>query len=163
MLIFKKERNVKMSKIEQLVLEMATPFAEEIACEVMEVEYKKEGPNYFLRIFLDNQEGRVGIDECEQVSRKLSDELDKLDPIPEAYMLEVCSPGIDRKLKREKDFVRFMGSDVDVKLYSPVNGEKEFEAVLVGFENNVAALQVGKEVHNVDMSQVVYIKLAVKF
>lgn len=106
-----------MSKIEQLTQELAAPIAEQIGYEVIEAEYKKEGGEYYLRVYLDREDGSVDLDACEYVSRRLEEELDRLDPIQDAYYLEVCSPGIDRPLKRDKDFVRFLGSEVDVKFF----------------------------------------------
>lgn len=87
-----------MSKIEQLTQELAEPIAKQIGCEVIEAEYKKEGSDYFLRVYLDREDGGVDLDACEYVSRRLEAELDRLDPIKEAYYLEVCSPGLTARL-----------------------------------------------------------------
>ncbi len=152
-----------MSKIEQIAFDIAEPIAAEIGCEVIEAEYVKEGKEYYLRIFLDREEGSVSLDDCEYVSQKFSAEIDKNDPIDGAYYLEVCSPGIDRILKRDKDFVRFTGSEVDVKLYAAKDGRKEFSGILEGYENETAKINVDGSITEVKKSDAVYIRLAVRF
>ena len=152
-----------MSKSEQIVYDLAVPFAEQIGCEVAEVEFVKEGSEHYLRVYIDRDEGSIAIDDCEYVSVRLSEELDSKDPIPQAYYLEVCSPGIDRKLKREKDFLRFMGHEVDIKLYAAVDGNKEFGGVLKGFEGDVATVESGGKCIDIKQQDAVWIRLAVKF
>ncbi len=153
-----------MSKIEQIAYELASPIAEQIGCEVIEAEYKKEGSDYFLRIYIDKETQSVGIDDCEYVSRALEVELDKIDPIKEAYYLEVCSPGIDRVLKRDKDFKRFMGSEVDIKFFAQRDGKKEFCGVLIDYDGtNVMVELDNKEKLIYNKNDAVYTRLAVKF
>lgn len=153
-----------MSKVEQIAYELASPIAEQIGCEVIEAEYKKEGSDYFLRIYIDKETQSVGIDDCEYVSRALEVELDKIDPIKEAYYLEVCSPGIDRVLKRDKDFERFMGSEVDIKFFAQRDGKKEFCGVLIDYDGkNVTVELDNKEKLVYDKNDAVYTRLAVKF
>lgn len=153
-----------MSKIEQIVYELAAPIAVQFGCEVIEVEYKKEGSDYYLRVYIDKDEESVGIDDCEKVSRALDSELDRVDPIKEAYMLEVCSPGIDRELKRDKDFVRFMGCDVDVKFFAPHDGKKEFCGVLKDYDGKNITIETDDGQTIVyDKNDAVYTRLAVKF
>lgn len=153
-----------MSKIEQLAYELAVPFAQQIDCEVIEAEYKKEGGEYYLRIYIDKESGHVSIDDCEFVSRRLEAELDRLDPIKEAYYLEVCSPGIDRALKRDKDFMRFMGHDVDVKFFAPHGGKKEICGKLASYENGCVTVEEDDgSVLTFEAQEAAYIKLAVKF
>lgn len=152
-----------MSKTEQLVFEIAEKLALPLGFEIAHVEYKKEGSEYFLRVFIDTDEGYISIDDCEKVSRALSDELDKSDPIKEAYYLEVCSPGIDRTLRRDKEFIRFLGSEVDVKLFAPVDGVKEFSGVLASYESPIAKIKASDKEYSVNKDDAVYIKLAVKF
>ncbi len=162
--IYTERLSDRMSKIEQLTVELAEPFAVQIGCEVIEAEYKKEGSEYYLRVYIDREDGYVSIDDCEHVSRALEAELDRLDPIKDAYYLEVCSPGIDRALKRDKDFVRFMESDVDVKFFAPVGGKKEYTGKLVGYENGKVTLECEDGSEMVfDKGDAAYIKLAVKF
>ena len=153
-----------MSKIEKLVFDLAAPNAEQIGCEVIEVEYKKEGSDYFLRVYIDKETESVGINDCEYVSRALESEIDKLDPIKEAYFLEVCSPGIDRALKRDKDFVRFIESEVDVKLFAPRDNKKEFCGVLKAYDGTNVTIELEDKSELVfDKNDAAYIKLAVRF
>ena len=105
-------------KVTDIVYELASPIAVANGCTVYDVEFKKEGSDFVLRIIIDKEDDTpISIDECEKVSRALDGILDEKDPISEPYMLEVSSPGIDRELKKEKDFIRFMGRDIDIKLY----------------------------------------------
>lgn len=153
-----------MSKIEQITVKLAEPIAAQIGCEVIEAEYKKEGSDYHLRVYIDKEDGYVGIDDCEYVSRALETELDKADPIKDAYCLEVCSPGLDRQLKRDKDFVRFMNCDVDIKLFAAYNGKKEYTGVLVGYDNGAVRAECDDgSVIEFNKNDAAYIKLAVKF
>ncbi|MBQ4160738.1 MAG: ribosome maturation factor RimP [Clostridia bacterium] len=151
-----------MSKTEEIVFRLAEPYAAEIDCEVLEVEYKKEGADYFLRVYLDRESG-VDMDACAYVSERLSAALDEADPIREAYFLEVCSPGIDRALKRDKDFVRFAGKKVDVKLYAAKDGIKEFCGVLVGKDGDVITVQIDKQSICFTADEAAYVKLAIEF
>lgn len=152
-----------MSKIEELTQELATPIAQQIGCEVIEAEYKKEGSDYYLRVYLDREEGGVDLDACEFVSRRLEEELDRLDPIKDAYYLEVCSPGLDRPLKRDKDFARFMGADVEVKLFASKDGKKEFDGVLTGYEDGTVTVTCGGKELSFSKKDAAYVRLAVKF
>lgn len=154
-----------MSKIEKLAFELACPIAAQIGCEVVETEFKKEGGSYFLRVYIDREDGSVGIDDCEYVSKRFSDAIDSIDPISEPYYLEVCSPGLDRKLKRDKDFLRFCGHEVDVKLYAPQDsiGAKEFCGTLTDYADGIATIEVDGKPIKIDKKDAVWIKPAVKF
>ncbi len=151
-----------MSKTEELVYALAEPFAAEIDCEVLEVEYKKEGTDYFLRVYLDRETG-VDMDACAYVSERLSAALDAADPIKDAYFLEVCSPGIDRALKRDKDFVRFAGRKVDVKLYATKDGLKEFCGVLLEKDGDVVTVEHEGKTVCFNTEEAAFIKLAIEF
>lgn len=118
--------------IEVTVSEIAEPIVKEIGVELYDVEYVKEGGTWYLRIYID-AEGGVDIEQCEAVSRALDPALDAADPIKEAYYLEVSSVGLDRPLKKEKDFHYFMGEMIEVKLYKAYEGQKEFVGRLVDF------------------------------
>lgn len=151
-------------KIQETILAMATPFAEAAGCFVDEVEFKKEGAYYVLRVIIDvpdDTNGGVSIDQCESVSRLLSDALDSSDPIDKAYMLEVSSPGIDRPLKRDRDFERFMGRDIDIGLYKAQNGSKVFTGKLVGYDGNVVTVDSDGEEMKFEKDKTAYIRLAV--
>lgn len=116
-----------MGKIEDTIWKMAEPLAAENGLELIDVEYVKEGAEWYLRLYLDKDtEEGVDLDDCEFISRKLSDKLEEKDPIQQAYRLEVSSPGIERPLKRTKDFLRFVGEKVLIKTFANFEGRKEF-------------------------------------
>lgn len=148
---------------EAMIEELVLPITNENNIEIVDVEYVKEAGEYYLRIFID-KDGGVSLNDCEVVSRAINPILDEKDPIKENYFLEVSSPGLDRPLKKEKDFVRYAGRDVEVKLYKPINGLKHFEAELVELaENKVVKLIVDGEEMEFDKKDIALIRLAVKF
>ncbi len=120
-----------MGKIEETIWKLAEPLVVENGLELIDVEYVKEGAEWYLRLFLD-KEGEEGIDldDCELISRKFSDVLEEQDPITQAYRLEVSSPGIERPLKRTKDFQRFLGEKIQVKTFSEIEGKKQLIGIL---------------------------------
>ena len=122
-----------MAKVTDTVAELARPYVEQAGCTLWDVEYIKEAGEWFLRVYLD-KEGGVSIDDCEAVSRPLSDALDQADPIEGSYTLEVGSAGAERALKRPSDFQQFLGSPVLVKLYRAREGRKEFAGYLKGYD-----------------------------
>ena len=130
-----------MAKVEKIVREAVEPIAKEYGCSIYDVEFVKEGQNYFLRIFID-KDGGVSTDDCEKVSRALDPVLDELDPIEMAYYLEISSPGLDRKLTRDEHFMSAIGSLVDIKLFAPVNGSRELTATLLAYDNGVMKLEL---------------------
>jgi ribosome maturation factor RimP len=109
--------------------------------ELVEVEYVKEGKSWFLRVYIDKETG-VDIEDCGNVSEKLSEKLDEVDPIPQNYFLEVSSPGAERPLKKEKDFLKAIGKNVYIKTYEPILDEKEFEGILTSFDGKEVTLEV---------------------
>ena len=149
--------------IEQVVEEIALPIIEKHNFELVDVEYVKEGGDYFLRVYID-KEGGITLDDCQEVSMELSVELDKKDPIKDNYYLEVSSPGLDRPLKKEKDFVRYAGRDVEVKLYKPIDGQKQFEGELLGlFDNDTIKILYNENEISFNKKEVAIIRLAIKF
>lgn len=130
----------KGSNTESKVLPLLEPIVEANNLELVDLEFVKEGVNWYLRVYID-KEGGVNIDDCEQVSRALEAKLDEADPIEQAYILEVSSPGIDRPLKKEADFVNYQGEIIDVKLYKPQNGSKQYQGKLLGLENGVLSIE----------------------
>lgn len=116
-------------KIQDIVFEMVEPIAAEKNLELVAVEYLKEGGNWYLRVYID-KEGGVDLDDCQSVSIEISDLLDKKDPIPQAYFLEVSSPGIERILQRDKDFLRFRGRQVVLHTYTAIDGKKKIKGEL---------------------------------
>ena len=129
--IFKDGEILNKKDIIEWVTKNIEAFLGENGLELYNVDYLKEGSNFYLRVFIDKTEGNVGIDDCEIVTKHMNKLLDKNDPIKTPYILEVCSPGIDRPLKKKADYIKYAESFVDVKLYSSVNGIKEFTGKLL--------------------------------
>lgn len=130
-----------MSKITDRVTEIARPVVEEEGCSLWSVEYVKEAGTRYLRVYID-KEGGVDIDDCERISRRLDPILDETDLIPESYVFEVGSAGIDRELKRPSDFEAFLGSEVEVRLYQPFNGQKTYIGTLLGYSDGTTEIEV---------------------
>ena len=128
-------------KVTEVVEELALPILEELQLELVEVEYVKEGKSWFLRVYIDKETG-VDIEDCGNVSEKLSEKLDEVDPIPQNYFLEVSSPGAERPLKKEKDFLNAIGKNVYIKTYEPILDEKEFEGILTSFDGEEVTIEV---------------------
>lgn len=123
--------------IEQLVL----PILESKGLELVDIEFKKEGSNWFLRVYID-KDGGVDIEDCGVVSEELSTILDEQDPITQAYFLEVSSPGAERPLKKEKDIKAAVGKAVHIKTYEPIDGQKEFEGTLTSFDGETLIIEI---------------------
>ena len=149
-------------KVTDLVASLAKPVVEQFGCELWDVEYVREGSEYFLRLYLD-KEGGVDINDCEAVSRAFDPILDEKDPIQGSYHFEVCSAGLERVLKRPSDFQRFLGSPITVKLYRPRNGLKEIPCVLRGYEDGRLTVEAGKETITFEKSEVAQLRLRVEF
>ena len=116
------------------------PLLAEHNFELVDVEYVKEGGNWYLRTYID-KEGGITVDDCEVISRTLSDWLDKEDFIADSYTLEVSSPGLGRPLKKDKDFERSMGEDVELRLYKPRDKQKEFAGILKGYDRETVTIE----------------------
>lgn len=151
-----------MSKIETLLEKIAAPICEEAGAYVYECEYKKEGGTYYLRLYID-KDGGVTIDDCENVSRKVNEKLDELDPISEEYIFEVSSPGMDRKLTRDWHFEKAMGKDVDLKLFAPFEGSKALTGTLVGYDHALLSIQLGDRIVRIEKGKTSSIRLAINF
>ena len=149
-------------KVTDLVASYAKPVVEKFGCELWDVEYVREGSEYFLRLYLD-KEGGVDINDCEAVSRAMDPILDEKDPIQGSYHFEVCSAGLERVLKRPSDFERFLGSAITVKLYRPRNGMKEIPCVLRSYEDGRITVEAGKETITFEKSEVAQVRLRVEF
>lgn len=147
-----------MSKITDKITELARPVVEEEGCSLWDVEYVREAGSWYLRVFID-KEGGVGIEDCERISRRLDPLLDEADPIQESYTFEVGSAGAERELKRPTDFEQFMGHEVELRLYQPINGSKVFVGELVGYENGDVSVTVGGSTMRFMKSQVALVKL----
>ena len=131
-----------MAKVTYTVAQLAAPFVEAAGCSLWDVEYVKEAGEWFLRVYID-KEGGISIDDCEAVSRPLSDALDEADPIEGSYTFEVSSAGADRVLKKPEHFAQFQGPEVEVKLYRPRDGRKDYVGVLTAYADGDVTIQVG--------------------
>ena len=131
-------------------------------CSLWDVEYVREGGEWFLRLYID-KDGGVDIDDCEAVSRAVDPVLDEKDPIPESYRFEVCSAGLERVLKRPSDFERFLGEPVLVKLYRPKDGRKEFPGVLKGYKDGDVTISAGGQEITFEKAEVALVRLCVEF
>ncbi len=149
-------------KITELVASLAEPVVQAQGCSLWDVEYVREGSDYFLRLYIDKEDG-VDITDCEAISRTMDPILDEKDPISESYHFEVCSAGLERTLKRPSDFERFMGSPITIKLYRPRNGLKELPAVLQGYDNGKLTALCGKETVTFEKSEIALVRLRVEF
>ena len=132
-----------MSKITQKVHDLALPLAERLGLELWDVEYVKEAGQWYLRIYIDRAEGGVSLDDCEAFSRAFDPVLDAEDPIEDSYIFEVSSAGAERVLKRPQDFVRFLGSFVEVKLYKAVDGAKLYTGTLAAYADGDVTIRIG--------------------
>ena len=150
-------------KIEKITEELVNPILERENFELVDIEFKKEGPHRYLRIYIDKI-GGITIDDCQKVSEELSEKLDEVDPIEENYFLEVSSPGLDRPLKKDSDFERFKGENVEVKLYEAINNQKTFEGELVGLHDNKIKLNIeNMGLMEIPREKVAIARLAIKF
>jgi len=150
------------ASIKSTVEAFALPWLTEQGFELVDVEYVKEGGNWFLRIYVD-KEGGIDIDDCGHVSEFMSAKLDELDPIPDAYFLEVSSPGAERPLKKPEDFVKAQGKQVLVTTYEPVHGLKEFEGRLTAVTDDALTVQMGKKEYAIPRDKVAGARLAIVF
>ncbi|MCD8212330.1 MAG: ribosome maturation factor RimP [Oscillospiraceae bacterium] len=142
-----------MSKVTETAAALAAPLAEAQGCTVWDVEYVKEAGTWYLRVFLD-KEGGLSLDDCEAVSRPLSDQLDEADPTEGSYILEVGSPGLNRVLKKKEHFDASIGKQVEVHLYRPVEGKKQYVGTLNGYEDGDILLENGFRLAKKDVAQV---------
>lgn len=151
-----------MSKITEIITEIAKPVVEENGCELWDVEYLKEAGEWFLRVYID-KDGGVSIDDCVAVTRALDPILDERDLISDSYTFEVSSAGVERQLKRESDFQRFMGAFCAVKLYKSRNGKKEFTGYLAGFDSgNVTIREKSGEEITFEKAEVASVQLRIE-
>ena len=150
-----------MSKITDKVTALAKPIVQEEGCSLWDVEYVREAGSWYLRVFID-KEGGVSIDDCERISRRLDPILDEEDPIPDSYVFEVGSAGAERELKRPSDFEQFMGSEVEVKLYQPLDGAKSFVGILKAYsDDGTVTVASGKRELSFTKAQTAQVRLHV--
>ncbi|MCD7845953.1 MAG: ribosome maturation factor RimP [Oscillospiraceae bacterium] len=147
-----------MNRVEKNVWDLALPVVEQAGLELWDVEYVTEAGQKYLRVYLDGPEG-VTLDDCETVSRALDPILDEKDPVPDSYIFEVSSAGCERSLKRPSDFQRFLGSKVEVRLYSAVDGSKLWVGTLTAYEDGAVTVDAGGQEHRFEEKQVANVRL----
>ena len=145
-----------------VVEKLVAPILEEIELELVDIEYVKEGNNWFLRVFID-KEGGIDIDDCGNVSEKLSKRLDEADLITTPYFLEVSSPGLERPLKKAKDFEWAIGKKVSVKTTEPIEETRVFEGILSEFDGGFVTVTENQKVYRIALEQIESARLSVVF
>ena len=151
-----------MAKVTDAVAQLALPYVEAAGCTLWDVEYVKEAGEWFLRVYIDKADG-VSIEDCEAVSRPLSDKLDEADPIEGSYTLEVSSAGADRPLKKAEHFAQFMGSEVEVRLYRAMEGAKECVGLLSGYADGDVTVDTPEGPKTFAKKDVAQVRLYVRF
>ena len=151
-----------MAKLTDEVAALALPFVEAAGCSLWDVEYVKEAGEWFLRVYID-KEGGVSIEDCEAVSRPLSDKLDEADPIQGSYTFEVSSAGADRVLKKPEHFARFLGQEAEVKLYRPREGRKSFVGPLLSYDDGDVTLEIAGSPVTFEKKEVALTRLYPRF
>ena len=147
-----------MNKIVEIVTGIARPIVEQNGLELWDVEYVSEAGQWYLRIFID-KEGGISIDDCEKISRALDPILDEKDPIASNYIFEVSSAGLERTLKLPSHFLRFLGENVEVKLYKAIDGAKLYTGTLTAYENGNITLECGGTTVTFSKEQVASVRL----
>ncbi len=152
-------RETYESKTEAFLL----PLLEQYQFELVDVEYVKEAGTWYLRAYID-KEGGITVDDCETISRQLSDWLDREDFIEDSYIMEVSSPGLGRPLKKDKDFERSLGEEVEVRLYKPRNKQKDFTGFLKAYDEHTVTIELENGSEEVfDRPEIALIRLAFDF
>ena len=153
----------KREMYEQKTEEILLPIMEKHGFELWDVEYVKEGNNWYLRAYID-KEGGIMVDDCEVVSRELSDILDEKDFISDAYILEVSSPGLGRPLKKEKDFARSIGEEIEIRTYRAIDRQKEFIGILKAYDKDTITIEYDdEESKTFDRADIALVRLAFDF
>lgn len=150
------------AQIKSVIEDMLKDFIEQNGFELVDIEYVKEGSNWFLRVYAD-KEGGIDIDDCGRISEYLSVQLDEKDPIADAYFLEVSSPGAERPLKKTQDYYKAVNSHVFVTTYEPIDGSKEFEGLLLSFDEQELVIEIGKKKIIIPFTKVASARLAIVF
>lgn len=152
----------KSKTYESRTEDLLTPIVEKFGVSIYDVEYVKEGSDWYLRAYID-KDGGVDINDCENVSRALSDALDKEDFIAEAYILEVSSPGLGRTLKKDKHFEKSLGEEVEVKTYKPIDNCKEFAGILKAYDDKTVTIETDNKEICFAKSDIALVRLALDF
>ena len=161
-----REREFSVSRkeeYEQKTEELLTPVVSGFGFELVDVEYVKEGGTWYLRAYIDKP-GGITVDDCETVSRRFSDILDEKDYIEDSYVFEVSSPGLGRPLKKEKDFARSVGEEVEIRTYRMVNKQKEFRGILKAYDKDTVTIETEEEEEQIfERENIALIRLAFDF
>ena len=153
----------KREEYEQRTEELLEPVIAELGFELVDVEYVKEGGSWYLRAYIDKP-GGITVDDCEIVNRALGDLLDEHDFIEESYILEVSSPGLGRPLKKERDFARSLGEEVEIRTYRMVNKQKEFRGILKAYDKDTVTIETEEEEEQIfERENIALIRLAFDF
>lgn len=152
----------KRDTYESRAEEILQPIVEANGCEIYDVEYVKEGSEYYLRAYID-KEGGVNIVDCENVSRAFSEKLDEVDFISEAYILEVSSPGLGRALKKDRHLEKSIGEAVELKTYKPIDRQKDFEGILKSFDKDTITIETEEKELVFAKADIAIIRLALDF
>lgn len=143
--------------------ELITPILDRMNFELVDVEYVKEGGTWYLRAYID-KEGGITVNDCEAVAREMNEILDKEDFVEDSYVFEVSSPGLGRPLKKEKDYIRSMGKEVEIRTYRAINREKEFYGILSAYDENTVTIKTEDETEmTFEKSDIALIRLAFDF
>jgi ribosome maturation factor RimP len=146
-----------MAKIEERVEELIKDKIENIGYSLYDVEYAKEGPNYYLRIFIDSEKG-IDLDDCEKVSNEINEKLDEADYIKEQYFLEVSSPGVERILRKDRHLEQNIGKEVVINLFKSIDNQKQIEGVLNKFDNNIIYIEQKNNIVEIERKNIALIK-----
>lgn len=161
-----RERKYSVSKreeYEQKTEELLEPIVSALGFELVDVEYVKEGGTWYLRAYIDKP-GGITVDDCEAVSRQFSDILDEKDYIPDSYVFEVSSPGLGRPLKKEKDFKRSLGEEVEIRTYRAIDRQKEFTGILKAYDENTVTIAYEDDTEQTfERADIALIRLALDF
>ncbi|WP_017753795.1 ribosome maturation factor RimP [Calidifontibacillus oryziterrae] len=153
-------------KITEVTEELVLPILAKMNLELVDIEFVKEGKNWYLKVFIDSEKG-IDIEDCGNVSEQLSEKLDETDPISYPYFLEVSSPGVERPLKKPEDVQKAIGKQVHIKTYEPINNEKIFEGKLIQFDGERLIVEVliktRKKQVEIPYNKVASARLAVTF
>ncbi len=152
----------KKESIESRTESFILPIVERMNFELVDVEYVKEGGDWYLRAYID-KEGGIGVNDCEAVSREMNEILDREDYIDDSYIFEVSSPGLGRPLKKEKDYIRNMGKDVEIRTYKAIEHEKQFEGTLVAYDENSVTIETNQKTMVFDKKDIALIRQAIDF
>lgn len=150
------------ASIAESIIEIIEPVVQDESLDLVDVEYKKSGKTWILRVFIDKDQG-VTVDDCQTISRQIEDMIEIEDLIANPFMLEISSPGLDRPLKREKDFVKYRGKRVEVKTFSPIESQKHFKGVIGDCKEKVLHLNRNDGLVKISMDQIAQAKLIIEF